>query len=209
MRRARRLVARGAATGVPLALRTSGVDVTPELREHVHSRMDRRLGKFARHIDRVTVRFEDVNGPRGGVDTSCKIKVVLTGIESVVVEGLAHGAFEAFNRADDRVERAVRHALGRARGRGRLASRRPPKRAPAVVPVRAAARIAGARATSRNLKRRTGRASAALEVSAKARPSRKSTRKSANRTRQGNKLTRRQVRRVSSPKARKAQSKKR
>ena len=209
-RRARRLVGGGAPANAALALRTSGVAVTPELREHVLSRMERRLGKFARHIDRVTVRFEDVNGPRGGVDTVCRIKVVLTGLETILVEELAPEPFEAVNRADDRVERAVKHALRRARGRGRIATSR--RAAALEEPVRAThapARAARPKPVSRNFKRRTRKATAALEVSAQARPSRKSTRKSANRARQGNKLSRRQVRRVSSPKARQARSKRR
>jgi ribosome-associated translation inhibitor RaiA len=103
----------------PLAVRTSGVDVDPDLREYIHRHLGRRLGKFARHIERLTVRFEDVNGPRGGVDTVCRIKVVLAGLSSVIVEELSGDAFSAFNRADDRVERAVLHAVGRKRAPAR------------------------------------------------------------------------------------------
>ena len=136
----KRVSGRTSAAETPLALRTSGIGLTPELREHVLGRMGWRLGKFARHIERLTVRFEDVNGPRGGVDTVCRIKVVLSGHASVVVEELASGPFEAFNRADDRVERAVRRAIGRAQGRGRLTGVRAPRRAPAVAKPRAAAR---------------------------------------------------------------------
>jgi hypothetical protein len=162
-----------------------------------------RLGKHARHIERVTVRFEDVNGPRGGIDTVCRIKVVLSGLASIVVEEKASDAVEAFNRADDRVERAVRHAIGRARGRGRLAAVRPPAREGGR---RVVSRGEVERApTPKNFKLNTRRATAALEASA-GRPSRKSTRGSVNRARQGNKLKRRQVRRISSPQGRKRRS---
>jgi ribosome-associated translation inhibitor RaiA len=209
----RRVSGRTSAASTPLALRSAGVEMAPELREHILSRLGFRLGKFARHIERLTVRFEDVNGPRGGVDTVCRIKVVLSGNASVIVEELASGPFEAFNRADDRVERAVRRAIGRAQGRGRLRGVRAPERE--VAKPRAAKRSAPTSAstststsTSRNFKRRTRGATAALEeTSATGRRSRKSTRGSANRARQGNKLSQRQTRRVSSPKARKSQSK--
>jgi ribosome-associated translation inhibitor RaiA len=205
----RRVSGRTSAASTPLALRAAGVEMAPELREHILSRLGFRLGKFARHIERLTVRFEDVNGPRGGVDTVCRIKVVLSGHASVVVEELASGPFEAFNRADDRVERAVRRAIGRAQGQGRLRGVRAPEGVAAnPQPAARSAPASTPASTSRNFKRRTRRATAALEeTSATGRRSRKSTRGSTNRARQGNKLSQRQTRRVSSPKAREAQGK--
>jgi ribosome-associated translation inhibitor RaiA len=100
---------------VPLALRTSGIEVTPALSEHVHGRLKRRLAKLSSQVERLSVRFEDINGPRRGVDTICRIKVVLSGIPTIVVEELASDALEAFNLADHRVERAVVRAVGKAR----------------------------------------------------------------------------------------------
>jgi ribosome-associated translation inhibitor RaiA len=111
------------AAATPLAIRTSGVDADPDLRTYVRERLGFKLGKFARHVERATVRFEDVNGPRGGVDTACRVKVVLSGLSSVVVEELAGRPYEAFDRAGDRVERAVRRTLERSRGRGLVSSR--------------------------------------------------------------------------------------
>jgi ribosome-associated translation inhibitor RaiA len=119
----------------PLAVRTSGIDVDRDLRGYIHGRLGWRLGKFARHIERLTVRFEDVNGPKGGVDTVCRIKVVFAGLPTVIVEELGDDAFAAFNRADDRVERAVRHAVGRRQA----PARRPPARRGASPKARARA----------------------------------------------------------------------
>jgi hypothetical protein len=45
-----------------------------------------KLGKFAASIERVSVRLSDANGPKGGVDQVCRIKVVLSGLPSVLVE---------------------------------------------------------------------------------------------------------------------------
>jgi hypothetical protein len=153
----------------------------------------------------LTVRFEDVNGPKGGKDTGCSIKVVISGRPSIVVTELAGNAAQAFNRADDRVERAVRRAIGRAQERGRLRGvRAPVKTSPRG---RATARAPAQRpAAARNVRGRARKATAALEGSALPRPSRKSTRGSANRAKHGNKLARRERRRVSSPKARHARA---
>ncbi len=200
----RREAGRTWASQTPLAVRTSGVSVDPSLREHVHRRLGWRLGKFAPHIERLTVRFQDVNGPRGGRDVACTIKVVLSGLPSVVVTELARRSAEAFDRADGRVERVVRRDLERARQRGGLSAAQPP----GVPRDREAAGIAAAPAAPgpRNFQRRPRKATAALEVSAARRPSRKSTRGSANRAKHGNKLARREQRRVASPKAKRARS---
>jgi ribosome-associated translation inhibitor RaiA len=243
---------RAAAAGTPLSVRTSGVEATADFKDHIRGKMGRRLGKFARHIERVTVRFKDVNGPRGGVDSLCRIKVVLSGVPSVLVEELSGDPLQAFDRASQRTERAVRNSLGRARSTGRVGrmpvssglARRgsagsgrvnPPPAAGSLIGrrvgrsasnlkkaaarpekarrdahvdtslpgVSASDRRAGGGSTARrNTMLRTRRATATLEDSAKERPSRKSTRKGANRAKQGNKLRRRQVRKVTSSKAR-------
>jgi ribosome-associated translation inhibitor RaiA len=196
------------AADTPLALRTAGIVVTPEVSEHIHERLRRRLEKLSHQVERLSVRFEDVNGPRSGVDTVCRIKVVLAGLPSIVVEELATDPLEAFNRADHRVERAVVRAVGRQRS-----LQRPPavRRHAARVRARATSREAHAKrprvaaqsaSPPEHRVRPPRRATVVLETSRGPRPSRKSSRKSANRKRAGNKLARRQTRRVTSPKSR-------
>lgn len=67
-------------------------------------------------IERVTVRFVDVNGPRGGVDTVCRIKVVLSNRPSILVEKRAHSYDGAFASA----ARAVGTAIDRTHKRHRV-----------------------------------------------------------------------------------------
>jgi ribosome-associated translation inhibitor RaiA len=113
------------AAETPLNLRTSGLNVDDATRGWVRRRMGRALAKFALHVERATVRFADLNGPRGGVDTGCTIKVVLSGLPSVVGEARASAAREAFDRAASTAERAVRKALERA---AELGVRKTPRR---------------------------------------------------------------------------------
>jgi ribosome-associated translation inhibitor RaiA len=205
----RRVAGRTWAPGTPLALRTAGLSIDSKLREYVQRRVGLRLGKFAPHIERLTVRFEDVNGPRGGIDVTCGIKAVISGLPSVVVSERAGDPREAFDRADDRIERAVRRAIGRAREHRRLGRVQPRaigwEGSSAADDGRASGTGRAATAV-RNLQGRPRKATFALEGSARPRPSRKSTRGSANRAKHGNKLARRQQRRVASPTARKRQT---
>ena len=108
---------------MPLAIRAKGVAVSPNLRVYVRDRLGRKLRKFVPTIERASVRFTDVNGPRGGIDSLCRIKVVLSGLPSVVVQDLGDRPFESFDRAADATERAVRRSIERRQRQGRSAMR--------------------------------------------------------------------------------------
>lgn len=70
-----------------------------------------KLGKLAPRIERVSLRVKDVNGPRGGVDHSCTVKVVLTNAASEVVEKRERSLAAAIDGAMTGAERAVRRAV--------------------------------------------------------------------------------------------------
>jgi CBS domain-containing protein len=100
---------------VPAHIRAADGDLSAIDRESIRRKLGRRLGKFAGSIERVSVRTEDVNGPRGGVDRVCRIKVVLSGLPSVVFESRDSSLAAAVDGASAGVERAVRRALRRRR----------------------------------------------------------------------------------------------
>jgi ribosome-associated translation inhibitor RaiA len=120
-------IGRAGVTQTPLHVRTFGATARVGLGDYVRAKLGRKLGKFAPAIERVSVRFDDVNGPRGGVDTVSHIKVVLSQRPSVVIEAQGTDAWHAFDQASHRTERTVRRSLGRA---GMTAGRGAPRRAP-------------------------------------------------------------------------------
>jgi len=118
-RLAKRRAGRSAGDGRSADVRTTGVPISPRDRVYIRRRLGMKLRKFSSSIERVTVRVEDVNGPRGGVDKVCKAKVVLAGLPSVVVERKEHDIRAAVDGALDATERAVRRVLDRRRSRPR------------------------------------------------------------------------------------------
>lgn len=92
--------------GTPLSVR-SGVRLPPGGIDRVRARLGAALAPWAHRIDVVTVRFDDVNGPRGGVDIVCRAKVVLRGMRSIVVEATATSAMAAFAEVVPPLVRAV------------------------------------------------------------------------------------------------------
>jgi ribosome-associated translation inhibitor RaiA len=90
-------------------------------RKYLRRKLQRMLDKFGSAIERMSVRLEDVNGPRGGIDKRCQVKIVLKGLPSVYVDERDSSVQAAMDRALARVNRAVRQALQRRlRRRNRL-----------------------------------------------------------------------------------------
>jgi CBS domain-containing protein/ribosome-associated translation inhibitor RaiA len=102
-------------TQIAAHIRTPTGDLGPDDRVYIRRKLGTRLGKFADSIARVSVRTEDVNGPRGGIDQVCRIKVVLRGLPSVVFERRDASLNAAVDGALAGAERSVRRALQRRR----------------------------------------------------------------------------------------------
>jgi ribosome hibernation promoting factor len=110
---------RYATSDIPAHIRAVGAAVGAEDRAYMRRKLGVKLGKFARAIERVSVRIRDVNGPRGGVDKLCAVKVVLSGLPTVVVEQ-SHASLQgAMDAALQRTERAVRRSMQRRTTRAR------------------------------------------------------------------------------------------
>lgn len=120
----KRTAGRTAAADTPAYIRAVGVRLGSGDKDYLRRKLGRKLGKFARRIERTSVRIEDVNGPRGGVDKRCRIKVVMSGLPSVVVEHRHELLQAAMDGALARVERAVRQAADTRRTKARTAGAR-------------------------------------------------------------------------------------
>jgi len=107
----------------PANIRVDGVAIDDEDRAQIRRTTRTRFGRYGRAVERVTVRIRDVNGPRGGVDIECRIKVVLSGLPSVVVERRTASFESSFITALTAAARSVSQALRRRRMRPIRATR--------------------------------------------------------------------------------------
>ena len=108
----KRSAGRTGAADTPLEVRVTDANLDGPLEQWVFERMGRQLGKYAVHIERIHVRFEE-SGSRGGPDKLCAVHLMLSKLPPIVIE--AHGAHEreAFDRAASRAVRALRHSVQR------------------------------------------------------------------------------------------------
>jgi hypothetical protein len=114
------------AVKVPIAIR-SEKKLTAAFEKQVRTQLSRRIGPTS-SVQRATVRFEDINGPKGGVDTVCRIKLVLTGRPSVLVA--KRGTSEPLAFAD--AVQSVGTSLMRDTKKQKMQATRLSRRAPAA-----------------------------------------------------------------------------
>lgn len=103
-------------------IRTMNFDVTDAIRDHVDRRVGAALTWFAGRVGVVTVRLDDVNGTRGGIDKRCRVAASLPGAAAVVVEHTDKDLYEAINQATGRLRRAVGRQVGRDRSARRISA---------------------------------------------------------------------------------------
>ncbi|HET6281230.1 MAG TPA: HPF/RaiA family ribosome-associated protein [Polyangia bacterium] len=122
-------VAEGSARGqFPVELRSPDWDLTEGVRQYALDHIAAKLEKHADHIQSVIIRFEDVNGSKGGGDKTCRIEVLLAHMRPLVVHENHHDLRAAMDLAADRVERSVGREIERMRDRPRDGDRRSVRR---------------------------------------------------------------------------------
>ncbi|MBI1397409.1 MAG: HPF/RaiA family ribosome-associated protein [Betaproteobacteria bacterium] len=98
-----------------IQVQSRGFCLTEALYEHVTSRAQHALGHHARRVRRVAVRLFDANGPRGGLDKHCAIRVHLDEVPVVVIDDCDEDLYAAVDRATQRASIAVDRKLTRRR----------------------------------------------------------------------------------------------
>ncbi len=98
-----------------IEIRTNGVEGNEELTTHVERRLGFALGRFAPAISSAMVHLSDENGPRGGVDLRCRIRLHGRRLEGLIAEETATSATAAIDGAAEKIGRMVARALDRAR----------------------------------------------------------------------------------------------
>lgn len=94
---------------------TRGLQNDQAAKERVNHRLRFALGRFVQKIASVQVTLEDTNGPRGGVDKRCRLRLVLRkGGEPLLAEDTDPEIAAAIDRAALRLSRMVGRAVNRA-----------------------------------------------------------------------------------------------
>ena len=97
-------------------IRGRDIYVTKTLRSHIERHLHFALGRFAERIRRVRVSLGDLNGPKGGVDKSCRLDISVAPSTTMVIEDRDSSLYVAIARVADKAGRCVGRRLKQPRG---------------------------------------------------------------------------------------------
>ncbi len=90
---------------------TTGMNLSRANRRFIHERLRATLGRHADELQHVDVFLKDLNGPKGGRDTSARLRVRLSNGRVVTVEDVRDALEAAMTRASQRMGFAIRRAM--------------------------------------------------------------------------------------------------
>ena len=87
--------------------------LTDSMLTYVKDRINYLFSSRFNQIQKITVRLSDVNGPRGGMDKRCQVKVTLPRLNQIVIDDVQADLYVAIFRAMDRASRTVNRRITR------------------------------------------------------------------------------------------------
>lgn len=96
-------------------IRTQGFELTDGIRDHINHHLQFAFDWASHEVGKIFVRLYDINGPRGGKDKRCHVRIPLPRNREVVVEDTAADLYVAIDRAIDRASRTLNRRLSRQR----------------------------------------------------------------------------------------------
>lgn len=90
-------------TTMHLNLHSRTLPITAALADLAQRRLSHALGRFTHRIANVSLRFDDVNGPRGGRDIECLAVITLAPHGQLVVRGAYNTPAQAISDTLERV----------------------------------------------------------------------------------------------------------
>ena len=87
--------------------------LTPSIRELAKRRLFFALSRFDSKIDDVTLTVRDLNGPKGGVDKRCQLRIKLRYGDSVILTNLDSTLEACISHLADRAGRTIARRVSR------------------------------------------------------------------------------------------------
>ncbi len=98
-----------------LEINSKKTELTPEQIDWIKNRLRFALSRFNGAVSTVSVKFDDVNGPKGGIDKQCLITVKCKTVGDVIIKSEGSDYLSAIKNSVDRLQRTISRNLKRRR----------------------------------------------------------------------------------------------
>jgi ribosomal subunit interface protein len=92
-------------------IHSRGFDLTPAIKDHALKRLHAVVARFEGQVTGIHVTLEDVNGPKGGLDKRCRIRVDGVPGGAAPFEAQTSDLYEAIDVAAGKIGRWLGKAL--------------------------------------------------------------------------------------------------
>jgi ribosome-associated translation inhibitor RaiA len=92
-------------------IQAGSLSLNEDVRDSVKQRIIMRLARFQDNIHSIKVYIKDINGPKGGVDKECTVKVKANNLEEVVISSKAESWVNAVDRSTERAKSLLARRL--------------------------------------------------------------------------------------------------
>lgn len=90
-----------------MTITSRSTSLTQTIRQHIRSRLSAALNQHKDRVRHISVTLEDVNGPRGGKDQSCRVAVELTDGTTLHHQRVGFDLYANISLIADKVKRRV------------------------------------------------------------------------------------------------------
>lgn len=98
-----------------LTVRTRHLELSPETSAEIRQRLYTAFARISPWIRAVDVTVADINGPKGGADKQCRLRIRGRSIPTIVVEHLGTDTLATISTTASRAEQAVLRKVARQR----------------------------------------------------------------------------------------------
>jgi len=98
-----------------LTIRTRHVVLTSEMSAEIRQRLERSFDRVQPWIHGIDVMIADINGPKGGADKQCRLRIRGRSLPSIVIEHVGVDTLATVAVVAERAEQAVLRRMARRR----------------------------------------------------------------------------------------------
>ena len=94
-------------------------DLSDSILGCIKDRLNFTLSSRFDQIKSISIKVDDINGPRGGLDKRCQVRIAMPRLKDVIIEDIQADLYVAIFRATDRASRTVKRRLNRLQDKKR------------------------------------------------------------------------------------------
>ncbi|MFQ3199967.1 MAG: putative sigma-54 modulation protein [Zhongshania sp.] len=98
-------------------LKLRHVSINQGLEEYVQRRMDFALATRYSQTRQIDITLSDINGPRGGEDKRCQVRIMIAGQRDIVIDDVQDNWQVAIDKAASRASKTLTRRLAKSRSK--------------------------------------------------------------------------------------------